>query len=265
MGHALMENRNGLVVDAWLTRPTAMPSGRGAAYGRAARRPPTRITLGADKAYDAEDFVNELRAMNVTPHVAQNTNGRSSAIDGRTTRHAGYASASASASGSRRRSAGSRRSPARSKPSSVAASGSDGPSPSRRPPTIWPACPSFWGRRMSAPAGCRSPAAGGSSRPTSGIATHSTSAGRRRSRSPTTAAKSPSARCRPASTSSTPCDSVGFHWDGMRGKGRDRGEGSAELLDDGSIEIEFAYNDGDEATLKAKRELLQQPASLTVS
>ena len=52
---------------------------------------PRAITLGADKAYDAEDFVNELRSMNVTPHVAQNTSGRRSAIDGRTTRHAGYA------------------------------------------------------------------------------------------------------------------------------------------------------------------------------
>jgi IS5 family transposase len=49
------------------------------------------ITLGADKAYDAEDFVNELRTMSVTPHVAQNTSGRSSAIDGRTTRYSGYA------------------------------------------------------------------------------------------------------------------------------------------------------------------------------
>ena len=49
------------------------------------------ITLGADKAYDAEDFVNELRSMRVTPHVAQNTSGRRSAIDGRTTRHGGYA------------------------------------------------------------------------------------------------------------------------------------------------------------------------------
>ncbi|MFK4654248.1 hypothetical protein ABIF97_004182 [Bradyrhizobium japonicum] len=48
---------------------------------------PTAITLGADKAYDVEDFVNELRSMNVTPHVAQNTSGRSSAIDGRTTPH----------------------------------------------------------------------------------------------------------------------------------------------------------------------------------
>jgi Transposase DDE domain len=51
---------------------------------------PHAITLGADKAYDAEDFVNELRSMKVTPHVAQNLSGRSSAIDGRTTRHSGY-------------------------------------------------------------------------------------------------------------------------------------------------------------------------------
>jgi hypothetical protein len=51
---------------------------------------PRAITLGADKANDAEDFVNELRAMKVTPHVAQSTNGRRSAIDGRTTRHGGY-------------------------------------------------------------------------------------------------------------------------------------------------------------------------------
>jgi hypothetical protein len=51
----------------------------------------TAITLGVDKAYDAEDFANELRSMDVTPHVAQNTSGRSSAIDGRTTRHGSYA------------------------------------------------------------------------------------------------------------------------------------------------------------------------------
>jgi hypothetical protein len=50
---------------------------------------PTSVTLGADKGYNARVFVNELRAMNVRPHVAQNTNGRRSAIDGRTTRHVG--------------------------------------------------------------------------------------------------------------------------------------------------------------------------------
>jgi hypothetical protein len=49
------------------------------------------ITVGADKAYDTKDFVAEARGMNATPHVAQNNKGRRSAIDGRTTRHAGYA------------------------------------------------------------------------------------------------------------------------------------------------------------------------------
>ena len=92
MGHALMENRNGLVVDACLTEANGHAERIAALHmiePRADR--PTPITLGADKAYDTQDFVNELRSMNATPHVAQNTNGRASAIDGRTTRHAGYA------------------------------------------------------------------------------------------------------------------------------------------------------------------------------
>ncbi len=91
IGHALMENRQGLFVDACLT-PADGHAERIAALHMIepwADRP-RAITLGADKAYDAEDFVNELRAMKVTPHVAQNTSRRS-AIDGRTTRHAGYA------------------------------------------------------------------------------------------------------------------------------------------------------------------------------
>jgi hypothetical protein len=50
-----------------------------------------RITLGGDKAYDTRDFVAEMRRLGVTPHVSQNTKRRRSAIDGRTTRHAGYA------------------------------------------------------------------------------------------------------------------------------------------------------------------------------
>ena len=89
MGHALMENRNGLVVDACLTEANGHAERIAALHMIEPRATP--ITLGADKAYDAEDFVNELRSMNATPHVAQNANGRSSAIDGRTTRHAGYA------------------------------------------------------------------------------------------------------------------------------------------------------------------------------
>jgi len=52
---------------------------------------PSAITLGGDKGYDAADFVEELRAIKVRPHVAQNTSGRRSAIDKRTTRHPGYA------------------------------------------------------------------------------------------------------------------------------------------------------------------------------
>jgi transposase len=92
LGHALMENRSGLVVGACLT-PADGHAERVAALALIepyADRP-RAITLGADKGFDAEDFVNELRAMKVTPHIAQNTSGRRSAIDGRTTRHAGYA------------------------------------------------------------------------------------------------------------------------------------------------------------------------------
>src|SRR5256884_3724867 len=50
-----------------------------------------RLTLGADKAYDVREFVDDLRDLNVTPHIAQNTTGRTSAVDARTTRHPGYA------------------------------------------------------------------------------------------------------------------------------------------------------------------------------
>ena len=92
IGHGLMENRHGLLVDACLTLADGHAERAAALHMMEPRADrPTAITLGADKAYDAEDFVNELRSMNVTPHVAQNTSGRSSAIDGRTTRHGGYA------------------------------------------------------------------------------------------------------------------------------------------------------------------------------
>jgi transposase len=92
IGHGLMENRHGLLVDACLTLADGHAERVAALHmiePRADR--PIAITLGADKAYDAEDFANELRSMNVTPHVAQNTSGRSSVVDGRTTRHGGYA------------------------------------------------------------------------------------------------------------------------------------------------------------------------------
>ncbi|ARN82422.1 IS5 family transposase [Methylocystis bryophila] len=92
IGHALMENRSALFVGACLTQADGHAERIAALHmiePRADR--PRTITLEADKAYDAEDFINELRSMKVTPHVAQNSNGRASAIDGRTTQHAGYA------------------------------------------------------------------------------------------------------------------------------------------------------------------------------
>jgi transposase len=91
MGHLLMENRSGLIIDALLT-PASGTAEREAAEAMLGRQPGRhRATLGADKAYDVADFVADLRALNVTPHVTQNTANRRSAIDARTTRHPGYA------------------------------------------------------------------------------------------------------------------------------------------------------------------------------
>lgn len=89
MGHVLMENRNGLVVD------TALSLASGTAEREAAEEMITRIpgnsraTVGADRAYDTQEFVETLRQHNITPHVTQKSRG--SAIDRRTTRHVGYA------------------------------------------------------------------------------------------------------------------------------------------------------------------------------
>lgn len=90
LGHVLMENRNGLVVDTRVTQ----------AHGRAEREASLemleslpgrhRRTVGADKGYDTRDFVAQARSLAVTPHVAQNTSNRRSAIDGRTTHSEGY-------------------------------------------------------------------------------------------------------------------------------------------------------------------------------
>jgi transposase len=92
MGHALMENRNGLVVDTMTTTATGTAE-REAALAMAEAIPGHhRVTITADKAYDTADFVADMRPIGVTPHVTQNTKGRRSAIDARTTRHAGYAS-----------------------------------------------------------------------------------------------------------------------------------------------------------------------------
>src|ERR1700716_3130435 len=92
IGHGLMENRSGLIVDARLTRVSGHAERLAALdmIERFADRP-RAVTIGADKGYDAADFVEELRTINVRPHVARNTSGRRSAIDRRTTRHPGYA------------------------------------------------------------------------------------------------------------------------------------------------------------------------------
>ncbi|HEX5847432.1 MAG TPA: IS5 family transposase [Rhodoplanes sp.] len=92
IGHGLMENRSGLIVDTRLTRVSGRAERLAALemiepLGDRARA----ITLGADRGYDAGDFVIEPRELNVRPRLARNTSGRRSAIDRRTTRHPGYA------------------------------------------------------------------------------------------------------------------------------------------------------------------------------
>ena len=85
-----MENRHGLYVDTRLTRVSGHAERLAALEMIEARADrPQPVTLGADKGFDVADFVMELREINVTPHIAQNTS-RTSAIDGRTTRHPGY-------------------------------------------------------------------------------------------------------------------------------------------------------------------------------
>ena len=138
-----MENRSGLLVNACLT-PADGHGERIAALAMIepyADRP-TAVTLGADRAYDARDFVNELRTMNVRAHVAQNNKGRRSAIDRRTTRHAGYAASQRlrkrieEAFGWIKSVGGLRQTKLGGWPRSI------GPSPLRRPPTTWCGCQS---------------------------------------------------------------------------------------------------------------------------
>lgn len=98
MGHALMENRHGLAVSGNVTQATGTAEREASEQmmKRQAKRSGRRITVGEDKAYDAREHVENLRRLDVTPHVAQNDSGtktgkkRRSAVDGRTTRHVGY-------------------------------------------------------------------------------------------------------------------------------------------------------------------------------
>jgi transposase len=88
-GHALMENRHGLVVDTCVTQ--AIGTAEREAAAAMATNLPRGATVGADKGYDTRGFVATLRSLGLTPHVAQNVTNRASAIDARTTRHPGYA------------------------------------------------------------------------------------------------------------------------------------------------------------------------------
>lgn len=97
IGHAMMENRNGLAVDGGVT-PASGTAEREAALAMLDRRTRRRrITLGADKAYDVRQFVEDLRERSVTPHLAidghlsKTGKARATAMDRRTTRHPGYA------------------------------------------------------------------------------------------------------------------------------------------------------------------------------
>ena len=93
LGHALVENRNGLIAAAMVTHADGYAE-RDAALLMLAEKQQDRarrITVGADKAYDTEDFVRTVRELNVTPHITRNDKNRSSNLDRRTTRHRGYA------------------------------------------------------------------------------------------------------------------------------------------------------------------------------
>jgi hypothetical protein len=90
LGHVVTDNRHGLVMDVCVTLATGTAE-RDAAVAMISQKPAgKRVTLGADRAYDTQGFVEQMRGIQVTPHVAQNETNRRSAIDGRTTRHQGY-------------------------------------------------------------------------------------------------------------------------------------------------------------------------------
>jgi transposase len=93
LGHALVENRNGLIAAAMATQADGYAEREAALLMLQEKQKGNtqRITVGADKAYDTKDFVTAARALNVTAHVTKNEKGRRSNLDRRTTRHPGYA------------------------------------------------------------------------------------------------------------------------------------------------------------------------------
>ena len=92
IGHAVSENRHGLIVSAKVTQASGTAERSAALEMLAELSMPGRCTLAADKSYDTRDFVRQTRELKATPHVAQHLERRGgSAIDSRTTRHPGYA------------------------------------------------------------------------------------------------------------------------------------------------------------------------------
>ena len=96
MGHTLTDNRHGLITNAMVTTADGFAEREAAKTmindaNQAAKNPDCEITLGADKGYDAKEFIDALQEMNVIPHVAQNTSGRRSAVPAAIAASAGYA------------------------------------------------------------------------------------------------------------------------------------------------------------------------------
>ena len=91
LGHALMENRHGLLVNTMVTFADGTAERDAAVLMASQISGVKQVTLGGDKNYDTQELVRDLREMKVTPHVAQNNTNRRSAINGRTTQHEGYA------------------------------------------------------------------------------------------------------------------------------------------------------------------------------
>jgi transposase len=91
LGHALMENRHGLLMDTMVTLADGTAERDAAVLMASQISGMKQVTLGGDKNYDTQELVRDLREMKVTSHVAQNNTNRRSAIDGRTTQHPGYA------------------------------------------------------------------------------------------------------------------------------------------------------------------------------
>jgi hypothetical protein len=194
--------------------------------------------------------------MNATPHVAQNTNGRSCRRSTAAPRDTpDTPSANESANGSRKPSAGSRRSSVRSEPSSTAANVSDGPSPSRPPPTTRRGCPNCWRRRYERRRRrtANLSAAGGSLEPTSHDRDYLNLCG------PATITITDHGRGEIAFGAlqagldiEYSRSSVGFTWEGVRRNGRSLWRRLSRTQRRRLDRDRIAYHIGDEAVLKAK-------------